>query len=101
VYAGIGGAVGRNGFDSINARARTTGRQKLGWLGLSVARSVGSAVMPRSAILHAPARPEVAFLVDAAARREARFSRSDALFAALVQLESVDRAGRPGDHAGI
>jgi phytoene synthase len=101
VYAGIGDAVAGNAFDSISARARTSGWQKLGWLGLSVARSAGSAVTPRSAVLHAPAQPEVAFLVDAAARRSVRFSRSDALFAALIQLESTDRGGRPADRAGI
>lgn len=101
VYAGIGGAVARNGYDSLTRRARTSGRQKLGWLGLALARSAASVVLPGSALLHAPARPEVAFLVDAAARRPTRFSRSDALFAALSQLESKDRARRPLDQAGI
>lgn len=101
VYAGIGGAVARQGYDSITARARTTGRQKLGWLGLSMVRAAGSVVVPRSAVLHAPVRPEVAFLVDAAARKEARFSRSEALFSALSQLEAKDRARRPLDRAGI
>ena len=100
VYAGIGGAVAQMGYDSISARARTTGWQKLGWLGLSVLRSAGSAVLPGSAVLHAPARPEVAFLVEAAARHQARFSRSDALFAALSQLETQDRRARPLDRAG-
>jgi len=42
----------------------------------------------------------VAFLVDAAARKSTRFSRSDALFAALAQLESKDRANRSLDRAG-
>ncbi len=100
VYAGIGTQVARQGYDSVNARARTNGWQKLGWLGLSVARSAASIVLPKSAVLHAPARPEVAFLVDAAARANARFNRSDALFSALAQLESTDRARRPLDRAG-
>ena len=99
VYAGIGGAVARQGYDSISARARTTGRQKLGWLGLSLLRSGVSAVVPKSAVLHAPPVPEVAFLVEAAARRQARFSRSEALFATLSQLEAKDRAQRPLDRA--
>lgn len=94
VYAGIGGAVARHGYDSFTNRARTTGRQKLGWLGLSVLRSAVSTVVPGSATLYAPAEPEVAFLVDAAMRKQARFSRSDALFAALAQLETKDRANR-------
>ncbi len=100
VYAGIGGAVARLGYDSISGRARTTGRQKLGWLGWSLARSAASAVLPKSAVLHAPPRPEVAFLVEAAARKPTRFSRSEALFAALAQLETKDRAGRTLDRAG-
>lgn len=99
VYAGIGGAVARQGHDSISGRARTSGWQKLGWLGRSVLRSATSTVLPGSAVLHAPARPEVAFLVDAAARIQTRFSRSDALFAALAQLESQDRSTRPLDRA--
>ena len=99
VYAGIGGAVARLGYDSVSQRARTTSGQKLGWLALSVARAAASVVLPTSAILHAPARPEVAFLVEAAARKQARFSRSDALFAALAQLESHDRANRTLDRA--
>ncbi len=100
VYAGIGGAIARQGFDSVSARARTTGTQKLGWLGLSLVRSATSILLPGSAVLHAPACPEVVFLVEAAARKEARFSRSDALFAVLAQLESKDRAGQRLDRAG-
>ncbi len=100
VYAGIGGAVARLNYDSISARARTTGRQKLGWLGLSLLRSAASVALPRSAVLHAAPAPEVAFLVDAAARREQRFSRSDALFSVLAQLEAKDRNRRPLDRAG-
>jgi len=101
VYAGIGDSVARNAFDSINQRARTNGWQKLGWVGLSLGQSAVSTVMPRSAVLHAPARPEVAFLVDAAARRGTKFSRSDALFAALMQLEARDRSGLPVDQPSI
>ncbi|MDO9527154.1 MAG: phytoene/squalene synthase family protein [Gemmobacter sp.] len=100
VYAGIGAAVSGLGYDSITSRARTSGRQKLGWLGLSLARSMWSSFAPVSAVLHAPARPEVAFLVEAAAQKQTRFSRSDALFAALAQLELKDRGGRPLDRVG-
>lgn len=100
VYAGIGTALRRLDLDSINLRARTTGRQKLGWLGLSVARAAASTVLPNPAVLHAPPVPEVAFLVDAAARKEVRFSRSDALFSALAQLAANDRGQGPLDRAG-
>jgi len=50
-----------------------------------------SAVSPRAAFLHAAAEPEVAFLVRAAARGEARRGRSDALLSVLAQLEAQDR----------
>ncbi|MEY3959638.1 MAG: 15-cis-phytoene synthase [Paracoccaceae bacterium] len=95
VYDGIGGALARLGHDSVTYRARTTGRQKLGWLGLSVVRSGLSVVLPQPAVLHAPAQPEVAFLVEAAARRSSPYSRSEALFAVFAQLEAKDRADRP------
>lgn len=94
VYAGIGGAVARGGYDSITRRARTTARQKIGWLGLSIARSAASIALPVPATLHAPPAPEVAFLVDAAARAAHRQLRSDALLAVFAQLEAKDRAQR-------
>jgi phytoene synthase len=100
VYAGIGDAVVHLGYDSINSRARTTGRQKLGWLGLSLARAAATIVLPRSPVLYAPPVAEVAFLVDAAARKQVRFSRSDALFSVLAQLEAKDRGQGPLDRAG-
>lgn len=94
VYAGIGGAVARGGYDSITRRARTTARQKLGWLGLSIARSAASIALPVPATLHAPPAPEVAFLVDAAARASQRQHRSEALLSVFAQLEAKDRAQR-------
>ncbi len=105
VYAGIGGALARMDHDSITQRARTTGRQKLGWLGLSVLRAGVSIVLPGPAALHAPVQPELRFLVEAAARKKAAFSRSEALFAAFAQLERQDRAAKPLpqglDRAGV
>lgn len=100
VYAGIGGALAKLGYDSVSARARTSARQKLGWLGLGLVRSAASVVLPKSAVLHAPPQPEVAFLVDAAARNKAAYSRTDALFEVFAQLEAADRARRPLDRAG-
>lgn len=91
VYDGIGRQVARAGFDSVSRRARTSGRQKLGWLAQAVAMSAASTVLPASARLHAAAEPEVAFLVDAAARGQARASRSEALLSVLAQLEARDR----------
>lgn len=100
VYAGIGGALARLDYDSINARARTTGKQKMGWLGLSLLRTAASVALPRSAVLHAPAVAEVAFLVEAAAHKQTRFSRSQTLFNVLAQLEAKDRGRHPLDHLG-
>ena len=91
IYAGIGGAVARNGHDAVSVRARTTKSQKLGWLMLSALRSGATLVMPRPATLHAPPEPEVAFLVQAAARAAPTRARSDALLSVLAQLEARDR----------
>lgn len=92
IYAGIGGAVARAGHDSVSARARTTARQKLGWLALSVVQSGLTLALPRPATLHARPEPEVAFLVDATARVAPRRGRSDTLLTVLAQLEAQDRA---------
>jgi len=91
IYAGIGGAVARNGHDSITARARTGRAQKLGWLTLASLQAAGSTMMPRPATLHAPPEPEVAFLVQAAARCLPQKGRSEALLSVLAQLEARDR----------
>ena len=94
VYAGIGGAIERNAFDSVTHRARTGTMQKLGWLGLSVARAGVSTIMPRSAVIMAEPLAETRFLVDAAAQRSPRASRSSALIEVLMQLEAADTERR-------
>ncbi len=92
IYDGIGKQVRRNGFDSMTQRARTNGRQKLGWLGLSVLRSGVVSVMPRSAVLYADPLPEVEFLVNAAARQaQAPYSRTGKMIDVFAQLEARDR----------
>ena len=91
IYAGIGASLARTGYDNISHRARTTPRQKLGWLMLSGARTAASVLMPRAAVIHARPAPEVAFLVDAAARRRPSPQRSDAMLSVLAQLEARDR----------
>lgn len=91
VYAGIGGAVRRNGFDPITTRARTGKGRKLGWLALSTLRAGASTVLPRSALIHAPALPETAFLVDAAADRPAEATDwSDQMLDMLARLKARD-----------
>jgi phytoene synthase len=91
IYDGIGAQVARAGYDSVSRRARTSGAQKLGWLAQATGRTLLSQVMPAPARLHAAAEPEVAFLVDAAARGQTRTARSDALLDVLAQLEARDR----------
>jgi len=91
IYAGIGQSVARAGHDSITGRARTNRAQKLGWLVLAGVRTAASALMPRAAEIHARPAAEVAFLVDAAARRRPAPQRSDAMLTVLAQLEARDR----------
>ncbi|WP_425099415.1 15-cis-phytoene synthase [Tropicibacter sp. S64] len=91
VYAGIGGAVRRNRHDSIHHRARTGKARKLAWLMLSTLRAGSSAVLPRSALVHAPPLPETAFLVEAAADRPADATDwSDQMLALLSRLKARD-----------
>ena len=96
VYAGIGGAIQKNGYDTISYRARTYKSQKLGWLALSLMRTAGTTALPQSAVLHARPLPECAFLIDAAARAQPQTSqwgegRAGALLSVLAELEARDR----------
>lgn len=91
IYAGIGGHVARAGFDSVTRRARTGKTQKLACLMVSGLRAAASPLLPRAAVLHARPAPEVAFLVDAAARKALARGRSEALFEVLTQLEARSR----------
>ncbi|WP_296424674.1 15-cis-phytoene synthase [Yoonia sp.] len=88
IYGGIGAQVRRNGYDSISMRARTSTRQKLGWIAQSGARTAFSMVMPRSAVIYAPPLDEVAFLVDAAGRAKPQTGRSQAVLAILAELKA-------------
>jgi phytoene synthase len=91
IYAAIGTQVARAGHDSVTRRARTSRLQKLGWLAVATMRAGAGLVLPVSARLHAAPEPEVAFLVRAAARREAGATRSETLLSVLSQLEAQDR----------
>ncbi len=96
VYAAIGGAIARNGYDTVSYRARTYKAQKLGWLMVSLMRSGVTMVSVVPATLYARPLPETQYLVDAAARGEAPADawgdgRSGALLSVLAQLEARDR----------
>ncbi len=88
IYAGIGKQVKRQGYDSISMRARTSSRQKLGWLMLAGAQTMGSLVTPKSPIIYAKPLSEVAFLVDAASRARPEQSRSSSVLDILAELKA-------------
>jgi phytoene synthase len=101
VYAGIGGAIERNGFDTVSYRARTYKAQKAGWLGLSLVRAAVSTVMPGSAVLYARPLDETRFLVEAAARMAPEVQgRTDRLLGLFAELEARDQAARGLERSG-
>lgn len=88
IYAGIGKQLRGQGYDSISMRARTSGRQKLGWVMQAGARTAASLVMPTSAVIFAKPLPEVAFLVDAASRRRPDPARTSSVLDILAELKA-------------
>ncbi|MEM1429303.1 MAG: phytoene/squalene synthase family protein [Pseudomonadota bacterium] len=102
IYDGIGAEIARAGHDSISTRAHTSAGQKVGWLVLSGARALGTAVSPHSAVLYARPLEETAFLVDAAAPRapplgpwgEGRAGELVSLFAELKRRDAERRASQ-------
>ncbi len=94
IYAGIGTQVRRAGCDSVSHRAHTSAAQKIGWMAQATARAAASTIMPEPAVIFAPPLPEVAFLVDAAARPVAREGRTQSLLSILADLKA--REGRVG-----
>ena len=96
IHAAIGSDLAAHGHDSITRRAHTTSRSKLALLlqsGLSVA---AMSLLPRAATLHGAPRPEVAFLVEAAANPRRAPGRSKAVLTVLAQLQAQDRARATG-----
>jgi phytoene synthase len=92
IYAGIGKQLKRQGYDSISMRARTSGRQKLGWVAQAGARTATSLIMPKSAVIFAKPLPEVAFLVDAASRARPDQGRSSSVLEILADLKAREAA---------
>jgi phytoene synthase len=104
IYAAIGNAVARNGFDSINHRGRTNARQKLGLIATSGLRTAASLVLPKSPMLFAQPLNEVQFLVDAVATNAPRadswgVGRTGSFLAVMADLKARD-AGSP-DTSGV
>ncbi|MEM7721661.1 MAG: phytoene/squalene synthase family protein [Pseudomonadota bacterium] len=92
-YDAIGRKLSRAGYDSITQRVHTTGRHKLGLLGLSVLRSTAMTVMPENPVIYAKPLPEVAFLVEAAAHPDITKSTwGEGVLSVLTQLEARDRS---------
>ncbi len=67
IYAAIGAAVRKNGYDSVSLRGHTSKAQKLGLIGKSGVRASLTGVLPKSPILFAAPVDEVRFLIDAVA----------------------------------
>ena len=88
IYAGIGGQVQAQAYDTISTRARTSKPQKIAWLAQAGFRAAMDSVMPQSAVIFAPPLSECAFLVDAAARGGVQKSRADTLIDALGALKA-------------
>lgn len=94
IYDGIGGRIRAQGCDSVTQRATTGRGAKLGWLALSALQAGLSVVQPRMATIYARPAPEVAFLVEAAARDGTGAGRSEALMDALARLRAQDMTTR-------
>jgi phytoene synthase len=101
IYAGIGGQVRKQGFDSISMRARTGKSQKIGWLMQAGLHTGVSTFMPKSAVIYAKPLNEVQFLVDAASHRVPDGRRSHAVLDILADLRAREQAtiGTDGQQA--
>ncbi len=99
IYAAIGTAVARNGFDSINHRGRTTKGHKIALIGASALRAGASTVLPKSPILFAPPVQEVRFLIDAVATNAPHTKRwgqgrAGSLLNVMAELKARENAAQ-------
>ena len=93
IYAAIGSAAARGGYDTVTQRARTNARQKIALIGTSALRAGASMALPRSPILFAPPLEEVRFLVEATADKVQRSEgRTGALLSVLAELKAREAA---------
>jgi phytoene synthase len=91
IYAAIGTQVQKAGFDNITQRAHTTKGRKIWLMAGSTLSAATFSMLPVSPRVHARPEPEVAYLVDAAARRNLHPQRSEVLISALMALKARDR----------
>ncbi|MEM9966927.1 MAG: phytoene/squalene synthase family protein [Pseudomonadota bacterium] len=94
VYAGIGGALRRNAYDSVTQRAYTGKLYKTGCLIHAAAKAAVAAVAPQSSVMYGAALPEVQYLVDAAHRglSGGTQGRTSALLDVLAELDARETA---------
>ena len=97
IYAAIGTAVQRNGYDSITHRGRTTKAQKMALIGKSAMRACACTVLPKSPILFAPPVEEVRFLIHAVAQNAPRADhwgdgRAGTLLSVMAELKAREAA---------
>ena len=96
IYSKIGKHIAASNYDSINNRAYTTTFEKFLMLISSIGNSALTTVMPVPSTIHAPAIPEVNFLVSSVKKpKESKKSfkdRSSKFINLLFDLEQKDRA---------
>ena len=96
IYAGIADVIRHQSYQTITTRARTRKWQKIGWMGLSMLRTISGTVMPQSAVIYAKPLSEVVFLVDAAAKGfPEKREWSDKIFDPMEKLNHMDRQKLP------
>ena len=91
IYAAIGTEVHKAKYDNITRRAHTSKGRKIWLLAGSALAATTCSMLPLSPRVHARPEPEVAYLVDAAARRSPAPGRSEKLMEVLLQLKARDR----------
>jgi len=102
IYAAIGSAVARNGYDSVTHRGRSSKAQKIALIGKSAVRAGGSLVLPTSPILFAQPLDEVRFLVDAVAINRPRAAdwgegRTGSFLSVMAELKTREQNANPSN----
>ena len=93
IYERIGKHIASYNYNSITKRAYTTKLEKLSFLALSLANTATTAVMPKSAVIHAAPLKEMNFLINVAFKENETFlsKKTNKLLNILEDLERKDR----------